>query len=100
MKHLPADSALARQLNHGWSAELELAATSVEIQHEHLRAYLSAHGVKRRALPKPLRIPRPGHEPEPVPVQRSDRRAATTDEALAIIAAGHKGMGGRRMVGV
>lgn len=64
VKHLPADSALARSLRGGtwWTHELELLAETVEISHASLRWAMKVAGAKQENIPDPLVVPRPTDE--------------------------------------
>jgi hypothetical protein len=97
---LPRQSALARAQGLWWSESHELAATGVELAHEHLRVAMAAAGVRKSRLPKPLRVPRPR------PVMRADGRSGATPspstprrpatsvaDVVAVLEASHRRVG-------
>jgi len=73
LSHFGPDSALARR-EGVWPLATHVAVRTLEEIHHQGRIYLSAHGVKRSKLPKPLIIPRPGDtkpKVEPAQIKRS-----------------------------
>jgi hypothetical protein len=69
--------AIAEAANRHWPIQLELAATSLEVQHAHLLAYLATHTKRGTPLPEPLHVRRPEedvHE-RPAPVSVSELAA-------------------------
>jgi hypothetical protein len=61
-------------------------ASIAEILHALYRAYLESHGVRRSAVPKQLKVPRPRD-------MQPRRRATHPDEVRAVIAAAWGGGG-------
>lgn len=45
-----------------WPLQLELAATSLEVAHAHLLAFVAVHSEKGTKLPDPLTVERPGRD--------------------------------------
>jgi hypothetical protein len=54
--------ALERAAGARWTIAEELAAQALELAHAHYVSFLASCGVKARALPSPLRVPRPDAE--------------------------------------
>lgn len=56
---LPRDAAVWREDIGGWSMQDELAAAQVEVTDQWGRILAQAWGVKRQALPEPVRLDHP-----------------------------------------
>lgn len=60
---LPRDAAVWREETQ-WSWERELAAALIEVHDMWGRNLALLSGAKKKSLPKPIRVPRPGREHE------------------------------------
>ena len=59
VRWLPADAAVWVDEPAAWTLERELQAATLELLGEVLRATLIAGGVKRSAIPRSIKVPRP-----------------------------------------
>lgn len=73
ISNLPPESATYR--GEAWTMQDELAAALIEHVDMWARNFASIQGVKPRALPSPVRIPRPGEDAKPNTKVMTDPRA-------------------------
>jgi hypothetical protein len=81
---------LARALRDKWTTETELLAGIYELTHANYRVLLSIAGARKGDIPEPLRIPRPGGQPE----QQTKKKAASSSEFAAWIRKRNEEVGG------